>query len=91
MWEIVHAAVSRRPLNPPDTIVAHTEGYTYVPKVEDCPSFKDHFLSRAKPSRFAISVSRYKSIAELMCQLNFSIYQSGSVLIVPIQTVHYSP
>jgi hypothetical protein len=34
-WEIAHAAVSRRPPIPLDTVVALTEGYTYDVEVWD--------------------------------------------------------
>jgi hypothetical protein len=48
-WETAHAAVSRRPPIPLDTIVARTEGYTYAAKrVGVVHRARTHF--RALPS-----------------------------------------
>jgi hypothetical protein len=56
-WEIAHAAVSRRPPTPLDTMVARTHLYTYAANVWDLSLAQGPFpvARRAKPSelRFA--------------------------------------
>ena len=49
-WEIAHAAVSRRPPNSLDRVVARTRTTRTPREFGICPSFKGHSLSRrAKP------------------------------------------
>jgi hypothetical protein len=49
-WEIAHAAVSRRPPIPLDTIVARTHAYTYAAKVWDLSIVQGAFPLAPRPT-----------------------------------------
>jgi hypothetical protein len=54
LWDIFHAAVSRRPPISFSRMVARIEGYTYAAKGGRFFSFKDHFLSPLCQTRVTI-------------------------------------
>ena len=57
MWEIVHAAVSRRLPISLYTIVARTHMYTYAATVWDLTIVQDHFHSPRSGMSFSVAAS----------------------------------